>query len=266
VNDAPALRAANIGVAMGKGGTDVARDASDLVISDDNFATIVAGIEEGRVAYDNVRKAIYFLISFGAAELVALGAGVAMGLPLPLLSVQILWLNVVTNGIQGVAMAFEPNEGGVLHRKPKPPDESIFNRLMNERTIIAALVMGGVTLGAFYWMLHSGWSEDSARNALLLLMVLFGNIHVGNSRSETKSVFTLSPLRSPSLLGGVILAFLIHVAAMYSPLGQKVLRVEPVSLTTWAALLGLALTVIIVMEIHKLTWMLRHRENRTGQI
>lgn len=244
---------------MGKEGTDVAREASDLVISDDNFATIIAGIEEGRVAYNNIRNVVYLLISTGAAELVLVALSVIMGLPLPLLPVQILWLNLITSGIQDVALAFEPGEDDILKKKPRSPDEKIFNRLMIERTIIGALTMGFVGFGFFYFMLENGWSEYSARNALLLLMVLFENVHVGNCRSETKSALVLSPFKSPILLIGVLIAFLIHVCAMYLPLGQKVLQTEPIQLNTWILLLILSLTIFITMEIHK--WFWAHRYN-----
>jgi len=247
---------------MGKSGTDVAREAAELVISDDNFTTIVAGIEEGRVAYDNVRKVIYLLISTGGAEVVLVGLALMAGLPLPLLAVQILWLNLVTNGIQDVALAFEPSEGDVLSRPPRPPSEPVFNRLMIERTVVAALVMGFVGFAAFWWMLRAGWTDAAARNALLLLMVLFENVHIGNCRSETRSVLRLSPLRSPILLGGALLALSIHLLAMFVPLGQRLLHVEPVSVTTMAWLGALALSILLAMELHKRTWAMREQRRR----
>lgn len=254
VNDAPALRSANIGVSMGKSGTDAARDASDLVISDDNFATIVAGIEEGRVAYDNVRKVIYLLVSTGAAEVLMVGLSVIAGLPLPLLPVHLLWLNLVTNGIQHIGLVFEPNEGDVLKRPPRPPRERVFNRLMIERTLIAAAVMATICIVVFSFLLHRGWSEYEGRNALLLLMVLFENVHIGNCRSETKSAFRLSPLRSPILLFGTLTAFFVHLVAMHVPFWQKILSTQPLSLQTGLGLFAMALTVVVAIEIHKWAW------------
>jgi magnesium-transporting ATPase (P-type) len=252
VNDAPALNAAHIGVAMGEGGTDVARGAADLILTDDNFASIVGGIEEGRIAYDNIRKVVYLLISTGAAELIVFFLAFAFGRPIPLFAVQLLWLNLVTNGFQQVAVSFEKGEPGILGLPPRSPDQPIFDRRMIEEVLLSGAFIGGVGFLFFDHLLRQGWSEADARNALLLWMVACENVHGFNCRSEWRSTFRIPLAANPILVLSVLAAHGVHIAAMYTPGLSEVLGAHPVSFATWSQIAGLALGLIAVMEVYKL--------------
>ncbi|KQC08818.1 MAG: ATPase [Candidatus Cloacimonas sp. SDB] len=252
VNDAPALKRANLGVAMGSG-TDVAKEVAAMIVIDDNFASIVAGVEEGRFAYDNVRKVIFLLISTGAAEVILFILSIFAGLPLPLLAVQLLWLNLVTNGIQDVALAFEGGEPGAMLKKPRKTSETIFNPLMVKQTLTASITMGVIVFGLWFWLNnYTNMAESYARDLILLLMVFMQNFHALNCRSETVSIFKIPLKRNLILVFGIIAAQGIHIISMQIPFMQNVLRIEPITFTEWLYILALAVPMILSMEIFKL--------------
>jgi calcium-translocating P-type ATPase len=251
VNDAPALKRANIGVAMGSG-TDVAKEVGSMIVVDDNFSSIVAGVEEGRFAFDNVRKVIYLLISTGAAEIILFLASIFAGLPLPLLAVQLLWLNLVTNGIQDVALAFEGGEPGAMKRPPRKPTEKIFNPLMINQTIVSGATMGLIVFGLWYYLnTFTQMGERHARDLILLLMVFMQNFHAFNCRSERVSAFKIPLKRNIVLVFGIMAAQGIHILSMQIPFMQNILRIEPITFNQWAYILVLAIPIILVMEMFK---------------
>lgn len=251
VNDAPALQSAHIGAAMGSG-TDVAKEVSELVITDDDFASVYAAVEEGRTAFRNIRMATFFLLSTGAAEVILILAALGLDWPLPLLPAQILWLNVVTNGVADVALAFEPGEKSLFRRRPRPIDEGVLDRRLLERLVLVAIWLAAGTIGIFYWMWSvNGEDLEVARTATLTALVLLQAVHVFNCRSEDVSVFRTSLLTNKVLLLGASTSVAIHIAAMYVPWTQELLGLEPLSAVTWLVAIGLAFTVVLVNEGHK---------------
>ena len=263
VNDAPALKHAHVGVAMALKGTDVARESADIIITDDNFASIVSGIEEGRTVYGNIRKIVFFLISTSIAEVCMFLGAIALALPVPLFATQLLWLNFATSIIQDIALAFDPPEGDELKRPPRNPKDSIFDSLMKTRILITAATMGSIAFAEFYWMLNfGGYSVDDARNLILLQFVLFENVIVLNSQSETQSFFSRPLMRNPLLIYGTLAAQAMHIAAMFTPGLSDVLLIHPVTMQEWAILLGIALVLMAVIELEK--WVRRKRDAITA--
>ncbi|MDP2662419.1 MAG: HAD-IC family P-type ATPase [Dehalococcoidia bacterium] len=251
VNDAPALKQADIGVAMGVVGTDVAKEAADMVLADDNFATIYAAVEEGRVVFENIRKVIMFLIPTGLGLVLTVIASMVLGLPLPFLPAQAIWINLVTNGLQDVAMAFEPAEEDVGRRQPRDPREGLLTRPMIERIVLTGLVVLAGTFAAFIWQLGSGNSLEHARTVAMTTMVLFQNFHVFNSRSFSRSIFQVNPLSNRFLFATIVAALGLHVLALYWGPLQFVLRTEPLGLGTWLAIVSIAATVVLAIEAEK---------------
>jgi magnesium-transporting ATPase (P-type) len=256
-NDAPALKSAHIGVAMGAG-TDLAKEAASIIITDNNFASITAGIEEGRFTFDNLRKIIYMLISTGAAELLTVALAIIINIPLPFIAVQLLWLNLVTNGIQDIALAFEKGDPLVMKFPPRKPDESIFDKLMNSQIIASAVVMAGLAFGAWYYLIdHLGYNERHARTVVMMFMVFMQNFHVLNCRSETKSLFAMPVKDNSILFAGILIAQVVHISASYIPGLNSTLQLEPIAINEWLILLPSAVVILAVMELFKWIWRIK---------
>jgi Ca2+-transporting ATPase len=249
VNDAPALKKADIGVAMGITGTDVSKEAADMVLLDDNFSTIVAAVEEGRTIYANLRKFIKYLLTTNSGEISVMLAAPFFGMPLPLLPLQILWMNLVTDGLPALALAVEPAEKDSMRRPPHPSDEGIFARGLGIHVIWVGMLMAIVSLGMGYWAWSTGHKAWQTMVFTTLALTQMG--HVMAIRSERNSLFQIGLFSNRPLLASVLLTIVLQLTLIYVPFMQQTFSTMPLSGSELAISLGLSMVVFIAVEIEK---------------
>ncbi|HEY0995149.1 MAG TPA: cation-translocating P-type ATPase [Gemmatimonadaceae bacterium] len=253
VNDAPALRRADIGVAMGQGGTDVAREASAMVLLDDNFATIVRAVREGRRIYDNIRRFARYVLTGNSGEIWVLLLAPLIGLPMPLLPIHILWVNLLTDGLPGLALTAERAERDVMRRPPRPPGESLFAHGLWQHVVWAGLLIGGVTLGVQAW----AWTTGDAhwQSMTFTTLTLAQMAHVMAIRSERESLFTQGVFSNRALVGAVALTFALQMATLYFAPLHAIFRTDTLTAGELAIAIGAAVLVFVGVEVEK--WMVR---------
>ncbi|MBM3156204.1 MAG: HAD-IC family P-type ATPase [Chloroflexi bacterium] len=251
VNDGPALRSADIGVAMGIKGTDVAREASDIVLTDDNFASIVAAVEEGRVIFSNIRRSVFYLLSTSVGELFTWLAAIVAGIPLPVVAVQILWINLVTDGVCTIPLGLEPKHRNVLEEPPRRPKAGIVYNGMLWRIAFIALMMAMGTFFIFRWELPRV-GLDEARTIAFSMLVAFQWFNALNARSDQQSLFKLGIFGNRFLLGGILLAIALQAVVIYAPPFQTLFHTVPLGLNDWGIVILMAVGVLVIEELRKL--------------
>ena len=264
VNDAPALKRADIGVSMGEGGTDVAREASHMVLLDDNFATIVLAVREGRRIFDNIRRFVLYTMSSNAGEILTISVAPFLGLPIPLLPIHILWINLLTDGLPGLALAAERAEPGVMSRPPRPPDESIFAGGLWQHIVWVGLVIAVLCLGVQAWAIRSG--SDHAQSMVFTVLCLSQLGHVMAIRSDRESLLRIGVFTNKPLIAAVVGTALLQLATLYLPFLNPIFKTTPLPLSELLLCLGLSSVLFFLCELEKLLvrrgWLYQGRRAR----
>jgi len=256
VNDAPSLVAADLGVAMGKIGTEVAKEASDIVLLDDNFGSIILAIEEGRSIYKTIKKVILYLFSTGFGEVLTITGALLINLPIPILPAQIIWLNFVTDGFLDVSLAMEPKEKGLLRGSFNHPNKYLIDKLMAKRIFFMGICMAIGTLIVF--KIYTGSDITKAWTMSLTTLAVFQWFNAWNCRSEDKSIFKQNPFTNKFLVSATVLVILLQFVVIYTPFMQKFLRTTALNLSDWLIIMPVAASIIIVEELRKMIYRKKH--------
>lgn len=251
VNDAPAIRSANIGVSMGSG-TDVAKETASMIIVNDDFTSIVTGVKEGRNAYSNIRKVSYMLLSSGLAEVLFFMFSVLFNLPMPLVAIQLLWINIITSGLQDLALSFEPAEDNIMDIPPRKTDEALFNKSFLIETLVSGIGIALLVFGVWLFLLKQvNITTEDARSYILVLMVFIQNMHVLNCRSEINSIFSKKIHKNHFVMFSIISAIILQFIIMNVPVLSHLLQANTVPIKHMIILFILSLSILILMEAYK---------------
>jgi Ca2+-transporting ATPase len=258
VNDAPALKQADIGIALGSG-TDVAKEASDLVLLTDSFSIIVAAVEEGRAIIDNLRKVITYLFAFSFTEIILVGASVIGGFPLPILPAQILWVNLVEDSLPAVALAFEKKEKDVMEHKPEHPQSPLLNREMKVIIFVIGIFTDLMLLGLFFWLVKRNLSLAEIRTIIFACLSIGSIFFIFPCRSLRKNIWQINPFSNPMIIIAWFFSIIMLILAIYVPLFQKLLKTVPLNLFDWLLFIGLGIINLALIEFTKWIFIRKRR-------